>query len=65
MKFWNTIRAMILILGFATLGATIHRLQNKPAVICKVCHCGKEKCSRVCSEENMCGMRCEKECRKY
>lgn len=21
----------------------------KPLVVCKVCHCGKEKCNRVCS----------------
>lgn len=34
----------------------------KPLVVCKVCHCGKEKCNRVCSEENMCALRCESAC---
>jgi hypothetical protein len=36
----------------------------KPSVICKVCHCGKKVCSRVCSEETMCEMRCDAECKR-
>jgi hypothetical protein len=36
----------------------------KPAVICKVCHCGKTVCSRECSEENMCAVKCELDCKR-
>lgn len=41
---------------------TVLRLTPDP-ITCKVCHCHKEQCAASCSEENMCQMRCEKECR--
>ena len=47
-----------LMLAAALLAAT----QRKPSVLCKVCHCHRELCAAVCSEENMCAMRCEREC---
>jgi len=34
------------------------------APTCKVCHCGKTVCSRECSEENMCAVKCELDCKR-
>lgn len=63
----NKIVLAFIVLGLTLLGLAeadiLKRIYpNRPAVICKVCHCGKEKCAAACSEESMCMMRCEREC---
>lgn len=64
MKFWNIVRTAVVIAGFGLcIGLFVGHL-TKPKVICKVCHCGKEKCAAACSEENMCALRCERECER-
>ena len=65
----KSLLAGIIIILFAALiySATLCILTPKaepPVPVCKVCHCGQEQCARTCSEENMCQMRCERECKR-
>lgn len=73
MRFWDAVRTGVVLFGFGVAAMFVliesARLDQRNfvrsvPVVCKVCHCGKEKCASVCSEENMCAMRCEKECGK-
>src|SRR6266446_1733892 len=54
----------IFVVGLGISLAVMMGLPSRQKVICKVCHCGKEKCAAMCSEENMCVGRCNSECRR-
>jgi len=57
---------LIFVIGFGSTELLIWTankdIKNDFPPACKVCHCGKVRCAASCSEENMCAMRCEKEC---
>lgn len=48
--------------AFLLLAVLIAILAGPPVPECKVCHCHRTSCHAVCSEENMCALRCEDLC---
>ncbi len=57
-----TFFVILVIIGALFIVAGKKEPQQSQLPDCKICHCHKQICSRQCSEENMCAMRCEKEC---